>query len=339
MENKNNNSQEVMTRNKKNKNRSNNMSKIIINVSLISFLILAILWKFGPNYGIFIIPPAPIDYGNYIIKKLDKGIGADSKEWEGKKEELRRRFNFVHTYDDIDEVVGSYLDLVGGRNSIIQTRVDKEINRVSYEIPIIELKDEILYIKLPSLKGTRAQERDYSNRIGEAIGKKDYKGLIIDLRSNEGGPLGPILVNFAPFLPEGKVMTLDFGHNKTKEVKLDNGSLNYNDSTYSTSFPSFKMEVPIVILQGGKTKDSAEVFIIAFKGLSNVKSIGEDTGGSPLIKENSTLLSGNTLILSVGKALDRSGKVYEEEGIKPDISVAQDRALIEAKKFLKEIIK
>jgi carboxyl-terminal processing protease len=65
------------------------------------------------------------------------------------------------------------------------------------------------------------------------------------------------------------------------------------------------------------------VLALAFKGLDNVRLMGEPTAGFTTANTTYNLLDGSTLVLTICREADRTGKVYEgkimpDDLIKPD---------------------
>lgn len=314
------------------------LSGFLISLALIIFVVLSVLWKVGPRIGVFILPPSPGDYGRFVISKLDQGLYTNKEEWDLKRKELLEKFSGSQTYDEIDAYVAKYITFSGGENSKLITRIDRELSRVSYTAPGIRLKDDILYIKLPTLNGTQSQEREYYRVISEAIGKNNYKGIIIDLRGNERGSLDVFLAPFTPVLPEGEIFKFVLGKEDVRPVKVSKGVVSYMGKSTNNGLKNLKNFVPVAIIQDNKTKGASEQLIIAFEGLYNVRSFGGPTAGFMGFQENTTLISGNIISLTIGKIKDRTDYVYEEKPLMPDVSIDDVKVIEEAEKWLRQMI-
>ena len=73
--------------------------------------------------------------------------------------------------------------------------------------------------------------------------------------------------------------------------------------------------------------------VLAFKGLENVKIFGQPTASYTTGNNYYQLYDGAVLLLTTSSILDRTGKLYENEAIQPDIQT--DQPLEEAESWLK----
>jgi carboxyl-terminal processing protease len=144
-----------------------------------------------------------------------------------------------------------------------------------------------------------------------AAAKAGSKGLIIDLRDNEGGLLEKALETAKLFLPRGKVITRVL-HRGGKE-----------ESIVCDVDPVFG-PVPTVVLVNGHTRSSAELLAAAVRDGLRAPLIGAKTGGKWSVQSLKELP--NKYVLKYTLAMFRApdGTSYEGEGLSPDIEVAQD---------------
>lgn len=73
--------------------------------------------------------------------------------------------------------------------------------------------------------------------------------------------------------------------------------------------------------------------VLAFKGLESVKIFGQPTASYTTGNNYYQLYDGAVLLLTTSSILDRTGKLYENEAIQPD--VLTDQPLEEAESWLK----
>ncbi len=150
--------------------------------------------------------------------------------------------------------------------------------------------------------------------INEALKDlEDTKGLIIDVRFNDGGQDQVALNYVRHFMSQPQVVYSKFSGSGAwatpkKEVNLDPQS----DNIYLK---------PTAVLVSGDTVSAAELFTIAISSLPQVTIIGEPTAGAlsdVLVKRlTSDILFG----VSNETYLDAQGNNYEGGGIPPDIAV------------------
>jgi C-terminal processing protease CtpA/Prc len=75
----------------------------------------------------------------------------------------------------------------------------------------------------------------------------------------------------------------------------------------------------MVVLTGPATTSAGEVLALAFKGLDNVRLMGEPTAGFTTANTTYDLFDGSTLVLTVCREADRTGKIYEGKIIPDDL--------------------
>jgi len=153
----------------------------------------------------------------------------------------------------------------------------------------------------------------------------NIKGIIIDVRGNQGGNLGDLNFFVGHFIDS----PLHFGYTQTKS---GNGRLDYTPwiKAYVNPEPTArKIDLPIVMLADMYTASLGEAVLMAFKAFPKCTFIGEKTWGAtgPLVKEDvynagQFKINGFLNVTTASckfKYLDN--KVYEGKGFPPDISV------------------
>ncbi len=141
---------------------------------------------------------------------------------------------------------------------------------------------------------------------------KSAKGLVVDLRDNEGGMLDRSVEVAKLLLPKGKVITrLQFKHGK-EDVRT-------NDAEPV-------IDVPMVVLINGATRSSAELTAAALREGVHAPLIGTKTFGKWSVQVLKELPNRYVMRYTVASFKTPEGKSYEGEGIAPDIEVERDEA-------------
>ncbi len=166
------------------------------------------------------------------------------------------------------------------------------------------------------------------------------KGIIIDLRSNEGGSVYPLFTGLHQLIGEGNFGAFTNLDGSFKEPwKLKKGKFIQQNrivaSVKSNCSVSKKLEVAVLLSQ--VTASAGEMVAIALKGRENTIFIGEQTYG--LTTGNVTFkIDGHLLAVSASFTEDRTGKRYSSY-VMPDIEIiegdnfsdlSKDRKIIEA---------
>lgn len=153
----------------------------------------------------------------------------------------------------------------------------------------------------------------------------NIKGLIIDLRNNEGGNIADL--NF--FLGNFIAQPLQFGYSKYK-----NGIGKYNYTPWISSIlqPAVNaksLNIPIIVLADNYTISLGEAATMVIKVIRNSIFIGETTWGaigpiaSSEIYNDGQFKVGNFLSVFTSSAQFKyiDNKIYEGKGFPPDINV------------------
>ena len=134
------------------------------------------------------------------------------------------------------------------------------------------------------------------------------KGLIIDLRFNQGGFDAVALQIASQFNAETRVIgSKGLRTGRQHVIKLA-----------AAKTPYLK---PLQVLAGGSTISAGEVLTLALKSLPQTTIIGEPTHGSLSDALLHQLPNGWTLTLSNERYLDPAGQLQEVQGVLPDVPV------------------
>lgn len=309
--------------------------KKAIKIILISVLLIVIglgaafVFLYGPNFGIYIKKPSAQEYVQQAVKFMDsQGIYSETDEWKTVRAETLEKAENAASYEETYEIINTALKTVGGKHSRLIEPNESMGGSNEEKLPECSMRDDgILVIKLPEFTGDTDEGMKYANTVYEEIRTyaNDIKGVIIDLRGNTGGDMGPMVAAVSPLLPDGELM--NFGVKGTKRpVTLDKGSVNGGGSAVSLSEPFKVSGVPVAILQDNMTASSGEATLICFRGLDYVKSFGSATAGYCSSNNVIKLYDGATMLLTMGTDIARTGEEFCEDPIEPDLVTDEPEA-------------
>ena len=188
------------------------------------------------------------------------------------------------------------------------------------------LKGRFGLVSLPGIMSApaTANARRYATTALAAIDRLQTTrhpcGWIIDLRSDTGGNMIPMLLGVGPILEAGRV--LGFANKKGNR-----NYLTYRDSTIlvdgrrfaaPVKLADFKPASAVAVLTGPNTASSGEAVLIAFRGRPQTRSFGATTAGLPNSPSFYRLSDGAMITFSTRLDVDRRGTVYRE-AIPPDV--------------------
>lgn len=310
---------------------------ICIPLALIIAAALAVVAKYGPDFGLYLVPPSAERYGKDALATIGKnGIYSGSDEWKSTYEECLKMIENAKSYEDTYPAIKKALSVCGGKHSMLMTKSESQSTSDSYDevLPTVSLNGDIAVIKLPDFLGTAEAGRKYAKVAEDFIHENRDKinGVVLDLRGNTGGDMGPMATAVSSLLPDGELM---YYHYRSYDVPvtLKDGVISNAGTGGKSLYPDEKLEVPVAILTDDMTASSGEALTLCFRGLENVKTFGAPTAGYTSVNMLYSLYDGAQMYLTVAFDKARTGEVFEETRIEPD--VATDSPLEAALEWLR----
>lgn len=285
--------------------------------------VLGAVWAFGPRIGIWLVPPSPERYGQDIVRMLDSGLYAHGAEWATARQEALDALASVHSFDEADAALADAVRVAGGHHSrIIPASSSSSDADGGPVLPTVTVDGGIATAVVPEFTGDPTAGQRYADTLAEGLVDADVCGVIVDLRGNGGGDMGPMLAGLAPLLPDGDVSRFVI-RDQVTTVRLTDGTVSGGGTTTSTAAGATTLDVPVAVLTDDGTGSSGEQAAIAFHGLDRARSFGLPTAGYASVNQTMTLYSGSTLALAVGETEDRTGARFGDAPIAPD-QLSQD---------------
>lgn len=310
---------------------------ICIPLALIIAAALTVVAKYGPDFGLYLVPPSAERYGKDALATIGKnGIYSGSDEWKSTYEECLKMIENAESYEDTYPAIKKALSVCGGKHSMLMTKSESQSTSDSYDevLPTVSLNGDIAVIKLPDFLGTAEAGRKYAKVVEDFIheNRDKIKGVVLDLRGNTGGDMGPMATAVSSLLPDGELM---YYHYRSYDVPvtLKDGVISNAGTGGKSLYPDEKLKVPVAILTDGMTASSGEALTLCFRGLENVKTFGAPTAGYTSVNMLYSLYDGAQLYLTVAFDKARTGEIFKETSIEPD--VATDSPLEAALEWLR----
>ena len=310
---------------------------IRIPLALIIAAALTVVAKYGPDFGLYLVPPSAERYGKDALATIGKnGIYSGSDEWKSTYEECLKMIENAESYEDTYPAIKKALSVCGGKHSMLMTKSESQSTSDSYDevLPTVSLNGDIAVIKLPDFLGTAEAGRKYAKVAEDFIHENRDKinGVVLDLRGNTGGDMGPMATAVSSLLPDGELM---YYHYRSYDVPvtLKDGVISNAGTGGKSLYPDEKLKVPVAILTDDMTASSGEALTLCFRGLENVKTFGAPTAGYTSVNMLYSLYDGAQLYLTVAFDKARTGEIFKETSIEPD--VATDSPLEAALEWLR----
>ena len=310
---------------------------ICIPLIIIIAAALAVVMKYGPTFGFYLVPPSAETYGKNALSTIDKnGIFAGNDEWRSTYNECLKMIENAKSYDDTYDAIRKALSVGGGKHSMLMTKSESQNTTESYDevLPTVSLDGDIAIIKLPDFLGTAEAGQKYAKVAEDFIheNRDKIKGVVLDLRSNTGGDMGPMATAVSSLLPDGELV---YYHYRSYDipVTLKNGVVSNAGTGGKSLYPDEKLNVPVAILTDDMTASSGEALTLCFRGLENTRTFGAPTAGYTSVNMLYNMYDGAQMYLTVAFDKARTGEIFKETPIEPD--VATDSPLEAALEWLR----
>lgn len=296
---------------------------ICIPLALIIAATLTVFAKYGPDFGLYLVPPSAERYGKDALATIGKnGIYSGSDEWKSTYEECLKMIENAESYEDTYPAIKKALSVCGGKHSMLMTKSESQSTSDSYDevLPTVSLDGDIAIIKLPDFLGTAEAGRKYAKVAKDFIheNRDKIKGVVLDLRGNTGGDMGPMATAVSSLLPDGELM---YYHYRSYDVPvtLKDGVISNAGTGGKSLYPDEKLKVPVAILTDDMTASSGEALTLCFRELENTRTFGAPTAGYTSVNMLYSLYDGAQLYLTVAFDKARTGEVFEETRIVPNV--------------------
>lgn len=295
------------------------------------------------------LPPPSEDARTYLDRALTvmqkRSINRDSIDWPALRENTMRWARGAETTADAYPALRYAIDQLGDNHSFLHPpepsgeghgdpdgdKADDEEERKTWEGPAPRgqlLSGETGYIRVPGFGGGERAQVAFADSLQHIIARLDSQGAcgwVVDLRSNTGGNMWPMLAGLGPVLGEGNVGAFVYPDGQKVEWWYRAGRAgNGEDTLAHVSGGPYKLEgqvhSPVAVLTGHRTASSGEAVAVAFRGRPQTRSFGQPTRGLSTSNEGIPLGDGATLLLTTSTFADRAGTTYGGE-IVPDVAV------------------
>lgn len=297
---------------------------ICIPLIIIIAAALAVVMKYGPTFGFYLVPPSAETYGKNALSTIDKnGIFAGNDEWKSTYNECLKMIENAKSYDDTYDAIRKALSVGGGKHSMLMTKSESQNTTESYDevLPTVSLNGDIAIIKLPDFLGTAEAGQKYAKVAEDFIheNRDKIKGVVLDLRGNTGGDMGPMATAVSSLLPDGELV---YYHYRSYDipVTLKNGVVSNAGTGGKSLYPEEKLNVPVAILTDDMTASSGEALTLCFRGLENTRTFGAPTAGYTSVNMLYNMYDGAQMYLTVAFDKARTGEIFKETPIEPDVT-------------------
>lgn len=290
---------------------------------------------YGPSFGVYLFPPSPAEVGRTTVSQMDMGLYADTPEWAQQRERSLAALAGVQTWEELSPILDEAVKVAGGKHSFMLSQQDFDQAQSEVIAPSHSVSDGVLTLSLPAFMGSPDQGQAYADSVGAALYSDGVCGVIVDLRENSGGDMGPMLAGLSPLLPDG-VATSFVVHGTETPSMIREGSTHGGGTPTALSDYRGKLSLPVAVLQGPRTASSGEQTLLSFRGRDGARSFGMPSAGYASVNQIFPVAQDLQMALTIGTTKDRTGTEYAEEPIPADVELSEDEAPAAALEWLRK---
>jgi len=197
----------------------------------------------------------------------------------------------------------------GNDAPIVVDLIRAKLNVPSIVLTYVGDAKNIAHIKVSKFGAETTGEWDKA--VAEIVKKSEVTGIIIDVRNDPGGYLQAAIDVASDFVPTGTTVVV--------QQNGDGGKIEFK----SQKFGRLQKYKTVVLINGGSASAS-EILSGALRDDRGFKLVGEKSFGKGTIQEPIEIPGGSGLHVTTAKWLTPNGTWVHENGLEPDIKIADD---------------
>lgn len=290
-------------------------------------LVLAAVQYFGPLFGplffgkpVYLVEPGLKRTANMAYSLLDtRAYYSSGDVWQNARSDVQQRLAAVSDADALQKELNAAAKIAGGKHSFVVKQKTEAEQKAVYKKPVVRKDGDLLMLILPEFSAPSEEAQDYADTLAEALQEDTVRGVIVDLRGNGGGDMGPMVAGLAPLLPDGDLLYFVAADGNKTAVTLVDGAVSGGGTPLTVAAMAKRTNLPVAVLCDGKTASSAEATFIALMANTHMRSFGAPTAG--YTSANMTFSLPYDLLLGMTIAVDeaKNGQRFEEVPISPDV--------------------
>ena len=267
--------------------------------------------------GLFDDQSTPYGYVKSSFRLIDEHALYANGDWIIERASYLSEAKSIDSFDDAHKIVRSALAFAGGKHSALVAPVTDTTAYEELPSKAYMLEGGIAYVKLPAHRGVKVSDSIYIHTVLDFLQSHlDAAGVIVDLRDNLGGNMYPMITAVAPLLPDGKIISFQT-RKRTFAITLDFAVRDAGLSLEGIS--KLPDNTPVAFLTNDWTGSSGELTLLCFRGLEKARTFGIPTAGYASGNQSFPMADGYTLVITTSRAVARTGAVFCDDPIAPDV--------------------
>lgn len=266
----------------------------------------------------------------------EKSIHKNEIDWNKFEKDLFIKAQHAKKLEDVYPTISYAVKKLNDNHSYFKAISETEQESKDESLPTFSdeiTPNDIGYIRIPFCIGSENDNKNYITSIRTKIqhqSQKKLKGWIVDLRSNFGGNMWPMLLALEPLIGNGTFGYFIDANGNSEAWKIIKGKAYIDNQLIMETNINFSNQLQenqfIAILTDSETASSGEAVTVAFKGQENSKSFGQPTFGVSTGCVSHLLSDGSSINLAESIFSDRNKTKYGNK-IVPDFVVEKDKTL------------
>jgi hypothetical protein len=274
---------------------------------------------------------APLSQAIALVK--EKALNAPSVDWPVIETEAAAKFLASPDEPGRTAAIRHVLAALKDGHSFYRppASVPTDATRLSRPAPLpIALTDVTTSkygrLAINSWSGERASMLAATTLVRKELRKAlsvDDCGLIVDVSSNSGGNMWPMMGGLAPVYEDGVLETFQNRTGAPGVVSVQSGVLRMNESAFPQIDGVPKLDRKprfVAVILGKRTASSGEILALGFKHQENARFFGQATAGATTANWSTGLSNGGLLAITTSRILDRTGAVHTGPLVPDEVS-------------------
>lgn len=292
------------------------------------------------------VPPAGISATarTHLTEVLDlmqqNSIKRLTVDWSSLRTRVEQQAASAQTVADLYPAIRLALSLVGDGHSSYRSADSGTTLFVANRTctpsgrPMPPLPAAIGYVYVGAFSGSGTQATEFANGIQASIAgadRDDLAGWIVDLRSNGGGNMWPMIAGLGPILGEGLLGYFIDPVGVEARWEYRGGAALSGGAPAATVTEPYRLrrERPrVAVLSDNAIASSGEATLIAFRQRPDTRSFGVASCGLSTANRGFPLSNGANLNLTVSTMADRTRRPYGDQ-VPPDETVADSAQAVQ----------
>jgi carboxyl-terminal processing protease len=186
------------------------------------------------------------------------------------------------------------------------------IKPVKYEL----IQNEFAYVRLSQFQKKSGEYivEALKKMKAELRGKQNFRGIVLDLRSNPGGLLDEAVEVASIFLKDGIVVSTEGRDPKNKEIR------------YVKKTGYKELDTPLAVLINGSTASASEIVSGALQDAKRAIIMGQQSFGKGSVQSVAKIDDQIGVKLTIAQYMTPANRKIQAVGIKPDVEIDEVEA-------------